>query len=121
MFLGNSPSLLVGTGHFLVQFLQKLGALVSGEFALQFLEGEGDDVVVVRTGILGIGRDIKPKLVHELDVLRTHARRVGAEGIFADAAIGSTDFQSQPRARFGQALPGVARELRLLVGGELIG
>jgi len=50
----NFISLLVGTVHFLLQFLQELGALLGAQFALQFLEREGDDVVMVCARKLGI-------------------------------------------------------------------
>ena len=50
----NFVSLLVGAVHFFLQFLQELGALLGGQFALQFLEREGDDVVMVRARKLGI-------------------------------------------------------------------
>lgn len=33
--------------HFLLQFLQKLRPLITAEFALQLLQGQGHDVVVV--------------------------------------------------------------------------
>ncbi len=46
---------------------------------------------------------------------------VRANGVLAHASVGRTDFQAETRARLGHALPGVAREFGLLIGGELVG
>jgi len=60
--------------HLIVQLLQKLRALLSVEFALQFLERQGHDVIVVSTRELGVSGNVEPQLMHQLDVLWPHAR-----------------------------------------------
>ena len=80
----------------------------------------GHDVVVVRPGEFGIGGDVEPELVHEFNVLRAQTRRVRADQILANRAVGSADFQAQARAGLGHALPGVAGQFGLLVSRELV-
>ena len=108
-FVATSDSQRFGAIHLVVQFLQKLGTLVGGQLTLQFFEREGDDVVVMSPGKLGIGSDVEPELVHEFDILGTHAGRVRTEGVFTDGAIGGAHFQSQAGTWFGQTFPSIAR------------
>ena len=44
----------------------------------------------------------------------------GPMSVLANGPVGSADFQAQARTRLGQALPGVAGEFGLLVGGEFV-
>src|SRR5271166_1827293 len=94
-----SDSLLVGTIHLFVQLLQQLGPLFRGQLSLQFFKRQGHDVIVMRAREFRVGGNIEPQLVHEFDVLRAHARRVWAEGVFADGAVGGAHFQRQTRTR----------------------
>src|SRR5215467_6551697 len=116
-----SDSLRSRTVHFVVKFLQQLSALLGTQLALQLLEGEGHNVIVMRSRELGVGGNVKPQLVHKLDVLRAHARCVWAERILANGPIRRADLQSESRTRFLQAFPSIAGELRLFVSGKLVG
>src|SRR5215475_1956532 len=115
-----SDSLRIGTVHFFVELLEKLGTLFRAEFAFQLFQCECDDVIVVRASELGVRRNVEPQFVHEFHVLRTHARSVWAEGVLADRPIGCADFQAQPRTRLLQPLPRIAGQLGLLVRGKLV-
>src|SRR3954467_10375048 len=116
-----SDSLRIRTIHLVVQLLQKLSALLGAEFALQFLKRQCDGVVVVRSRKFGVGGDVKPELMHEFDILRAHARGVGAEGVLAHGAIRSGNLQRQAGAWLSETLPRIAGQLGLLVGSELVG
>src|ERR1051326_8725825 len=115
-----SDSLLVGAIHFIVQFLQKLGALFGTQLALQFFQRQSHDVVVVCSSELWIRSDIEPQFVHEFDVLGAHARGVWSKGVLANGTVRRTNFQGQSRARLRQALPGVSGQLGLFIRSELV-
>src|SRR5579863_3188761 len=76
---------------------------------------------MVSAGVLGIGSDVEPHLVHELKILRTHARRVRPQQILAGLSARLGYLQNQTRSRFGQAFPSVSQEFGLLVGSQLVG
>src|SRR6202020_3577233 len=121
IYLLKQDSLLAGRVHFLKQLVEELRPLLGSQLALQLFQCQRDDVIVVGSRKLGIGRNVEPELVHELDILSPHARRVWAESVFTQSSIGRADFQHQTRTRLRQSLPGIAGELCLFVGSQLIG
>ncbi len=108
-------------GPFRRLFVGLVYALTRRRLGRVIMPVQGDDVVVVRACVLWIRRNFEPQFMHEFDVLRAHARRMRAEGVFADCVIRRADFQGQTRARLRQTLPCVASQLRLLIGCKLVG
>src|ERR1700757_2102741 len=64
----DGDSLLIGTVYFVLQFLEKLGALLGRQFTLQFLKGQRNHMVVMGPGEFGIGRNFEPQFVHQFDI-----------------------------------------------------
>src|SRR5437764_14494544 len=56
-------SLRLGRVHLVVEFLEKLGALFRAELALQLLQGQGHDEIIVSPRAFAIHGDGKPQRV----------------------------------------------------------
>ena len=97
-----------------------MGALFGAQFALQFLQCEGHDVVVVSAGEFRVGSNVQPQLVHQFQILHPQAGSVGPESIFADGTVRCTDFKHQARTRFRQPFPSITGEFSLFIGTELV-
>src|ERR1700732_1780396 len=123
--MGNLPAENRSTGfgviHFFQQFLQKFGALIRAQFALQLFQRQGYHVIVVSTSELRVGGNVEPKSVHELDILRAHPWCVRSKREFTNGSVRSANFQSQARTWLRQTFPSIAGELGLLVGREFVG
>src|SRR5512135_2003799 len=91
------------------------------QLALQLLQGDGHNMVVVGSCKSWIRRDLEPDLVKQVQILGPESRQMRTEGVFPGDAARETNFHDQPRPRFWKAFPGISGQLGLFIGSELVG
>ena len=91
------------------------------QLLVEFLQRQRHHVVMVERSELRVERDLFPHLVQLGVVLVAQPRRVRAERVLLRGAVGRGDLHGDARLGLGQPLPGVARQLGLLIGHQRVG